>query len=187
MLNIKVDVKGLDDLEKRIAMINELYQLKDNKKFQEHLKAWCLSIVKKVTNERLTGGTSNDDLIEEYKLRNKVRDTKNGFILYNDTILPATMFNLAHPENYPNGFSVAMAFEYGTGIVGANHPKANAWEYNVHDRQFAWWYTDYGVSKSTEGYEGFEIYRFAAEEIKKTLPDLVHEFYLIEMHLKGVI
>lgn len=177
MLDIQVKVDGLEDLSKHIQIVEKLIKLKDNTNFQEYLKQKCLDIVKKVTNERLTGGTSNDDLIEEYKLRNKVRDTKNGFILYNDTILPAYMFNLEHPEDYPNGFSIAMAFEYGTGIVGAEHPKKNAWEYNVHDRKYAWWYTDYGVSKSTEGYEGFEIYRFAAEEIKSQLPKIINDFY----------
>ena len=43
------------------------------------------------------------------------------------------MISTKHLEDYPNGFSIALAFEYGVGIVGQTNPVPNAWEYNLKD------------------------------------------------------
>lgn len=174
-LNVNVDVKGLEDLKKQIEFIEKLFSMKTDKKFQDYIQKKCLQTVQNITNQRLIGGTTDDDMIDEYKINHKIRPTDDGFILYNDTVLPSYMLS-ANPEDYPNGFSIALAFEYGVGIVGENSPKQGAWEYNMKNHNFAWYYTKYGELLSTYGYEGFEIYRYTAEEIKKNLSKWVKEY-----------
>ena len=176
MLKINTNIQGLSKLQKHIEFVEQMLQMKTDKLFQEYIQNKVLETARKVTNERLIGGTTNDELIEEYKLRHKIRKEEDGFVLYNDTILPNYML-AANPEDYPNGFSIALAFEYGVGIVGENSPKQNAWEYNVKKHNFAWWYTKYNTTYSTYGYEGFEIYRYIAIEVEKQLNKWVKEYF----------
>lgn len=177
MLNIQRKVDGLKDLEKYTLYIERLSTMKTDINFQKYIQQKCMEAVQKITNERLIGGTTDDDMIEEYKTRHKIQEETDGFIIYNDTVLPAYMLNTANPEDYSNGFSIALAFEYGIGIVGENSPKANAWQYNVKNHNFAWYYQKYGKTFSTYGYQGFEIYRYTAEEIKAQLPKWVNDYY----------
>ena len=82
--------------------------------------------------------------------------------------------------NYEKGFSIALAFEYGVGIVGEDNYDSEffqAWEYNVNKHNFAWNYVKDGVRYSTYGYMGFEVYRFTAEEIINQLPNWVAEYF----------
>ena len=171
MLDIQVKVDGLEDLSKHIQIVEKLIKLKDNTSFQEYLKQKCLDIVNKTARLRVRYNTTNNDKIEEYLQNNKLRETNNGFEIYNDT------FEIYDNPNYNGKFSIALAFEYGVGIVGENDPKPNSWEYNVNNHNFPWWFTKDGEKYQTYGYEGFEVYRFASEEIKSQLPKIINDFY----------
>ncbi len=173
-INVKVD--KLNDLKKYVDYVNGLSKMRNDTRFQKFIQDKCLETVRRITDQRLTGGTTNDDLIGEYKARHKIRKESNGFVLYNDTILPSSMISTQHLQDYPNGFSVALAFEYGVGIVGQNNPVAGAWEYNLKDYNFGWYYQNYGEVFHTYGYSGFEIYRYTAAEIEDKLPKWVKEY-----------
>ena len=183
MFDIKTDIQGLKELQDHIELVNKMLLMKSDSDFQDFIKNKVLEVANKVTEERLIGGTTDDEYIAEYKSRHKIRDEEDGFVLYNDTIIPPSMLPVSEKtaENYPDGFSIALAFEYGVGIVGENSPKVNAWEYNVNKWNFAWYYTKYGETFSTYGYEGFEIYRHIAEEVKSQLNDWVEEYFRKEV------
>ena len=176
LLKIDASVDKLEDLKKYIDRVNGLAKMQSDVKFQKFIKNKCLETVRKISDMRLTGGTTNDELIEEYKSRHKIRDFVDGFVLYNDTILPSSMISTKHLEDYPNGFSIALAFEYGVGIVGQTNPVPNAWEYNLKDYNFGWYYQKYDEIFHTYGYSGFEIYRYTAEEIQKNLNNWIDEY-----------
>ena len=174
-LKISTNVDGLNKLKEYIEYLHKMNSMQNDKNFQKYIQRKCLETVMKVTDERLIGGTTDDEYIEEYKRNHKIRETSDGFILYNDTTIPQSLLPVTEKtaENYPNGFSIAMAFEYGIGIVGENDAKVGAWDYNVNNWNFAWRYKKDGVLYSTYGYSGFEIYRYTAEEIEKQLPKWV--------------
>ena len=176
--NVKLDTTNLDKLENHIKYVERFSKMKNNIKLQKYIQDKFLETVRRVTNERLVGGTTDDEYIEEYKSRHKIRETSDGFILYNDTILPTALLPVSEEtaKNYPNGFSIALAFEYGIGIVGQNDAKVGAWDYNINNWNFAWRYTKDGVSYSTYGYSGFEIYRYTAEEIRKNIKRWILEY-----------
>ena len=174
---IKVDVKTLDELNKHVQYVSDLSKMQTDGKFQKFIQTKCLETVRKVTEERLIGGTTNDELIQEYKSRHKIKEFINGFVLYNDTVLPTSMISSKHLEDYPNGFSIALAFEYGVGIVGQTNPVPNAWEYNLKDYNFGWYYQKYDEIFHTFGYTGFEIYRYTAERIETQLNSWVKEYW----------
>jgi len=169
-------VDNIKGLERHIKYVQDLSKMKSDRKFKKFIQEKCLETVRKITEQRLVGGTTDDEMIQEYKSRHKIREFSDGFVLYNDTTLPASMLSTNHPEDYPNGFSIALAFEYGIGIVGQNNPVANAWEYNLRDYNFGWYYQKYDESYHTYGYSGFEIYRYTAVEIEKQLPKWVNEY-----------
>lgn len=178
MLNIKIDTQGLEELQKYIKFVEQMAKMKTDKKFQKFIQQKVLETVNKITNERLVGGTTNDSAISLYKESNKIREYEEGFILYNDASITA---NAKDTSSYPNGeFSVALAFEYGVGIIGQNTPNNDgAWAYNVNNYNFGWWFKSEEDDKyyETAGYMGFEIYRYTAIECQNKLKDWVKEYY----------
>lgn len=194
-LSIKTKVDKLDDLKKYVDYVKGLSKMQSDTKFQEYIKKKCLETVKRKTDELLVGGTTNDYLIQEYKIRHKIRNEINGFVLYNDFTIPYIMTtkNTKNQDreqglvrNYENGFSIALAFEYGVGLVGEENAIQGAWEYNVNEYgDNGWFYKQLdGESVRTRGYKGFEIYRYTAEEIRNNLENWVIEYMKKE---RGVV
>ena len=174
-------VDNLEGLKQKLEYVQSLSNMQKDKKFQKFIQGKCLEVVRKVTEERLTGGTTNDDSIELYKANHKIREFDKGFVLYNDTVIPAIVKGVQNKiENYPNEqFPIALAFEYGVGIIGQNTDNPNSWAYNLQDYNFGWYLPqevtgEIGVIYG--GYKGFEIYRFTASEIEKQLHNWVIEY-----------
>lgn len=179
MLKISTNVSGLKELQREINRVESIINLKNDKSFNQFLKDKFMEVARRITNERLIGGTTNDMAIEKYKSSHHIIDDTNGFILYNDCTVPA---ETSDPDKYPNGeFSVALAFEYGVGIVGEGTYDGkyfNPWQYNVNNYNFGWKYpTENGEYDTTYGYMGFEIYRYIAEEINNNLAKWYDEYY----------
>lgn len=182
MLDAKIQVTNLEDLQKHINFVKQMLSMKTDKSFQEFIKTKVLEVANKVTNERLVGGTTNDDAISAYKSNHKIRDYAEGFILYNDTTIPA---NSKDTSGYINGeFPVALAFEYGVGIVGQESSNnENAWQYDINNHGQSGWVFVYedGRWERTRGYAGFEIYRNIAIEVSSQLKNWVSEYYKKEV------
>lgn len=183
MFDIKIDVQGLDKLQQHIDFVEKMLKMKSDTSFQKFIQEKVLETVKRVTDQRLTGGTTNDEAIGLYRDNHKIREEEQGFILYNDTMIPADVNGIQNDiENYPDGmFCVALAFEYGVGIIGENTPNnENAWAYNLQGYNFGWILPQNVTGEAgiqTAGYMGFEIYRYTAEEVKQNLKSWVKEYY----------
>ena len=182
MLKISKDIQGLSKLQKHIDFVEKLLKMKTDLAFQKYIQNKVLETADKVTNERLIGGTTNDDAIDLYKSNHKIREYKEGFILYNDTQIPAIVKGTQNKiDNYPNGqFPIALAFEYGVGIIGQNTNNDNAWAYNIQGYYFGWYLPkevtgEVGIQYA--GYMGFEIYRYIAIEVEKNLNKWVKEYF----------
>ena len=176
MINISVKVNSINKLNKHIQYVEKLAKMKTDVRFQKYIQDRVLYTVNRITEQRLVGGTTNDAEIELYKDSNQIRETNDGFILFNDASIPA---NAKDPSTYPNEeFPIALAFEYGVGIIGSNTTNPNAWQYNVKGYNFGWYYQDEdGEYKITGGYQGFEIYRYTAKEIETMLPKWVNDYF----------
>lgn len=165
-LKVKTKVKGLDKLKNYIEFVQKFATLKTDKKFQKYIQDKFLETVNRISLERLTGGEMTQIYIEN----NKIRELDDGFVLYNDTSVET------ESEGYDGQFCIALAFEYGTGIVGQNNPKVGAWSYNVNQHEKGWTYFKDGIFHFTRGFAGFEIYRFTLEEIKNNLENWIMEY-----------
>jgi len=183
-LKISIDVKGIEDLQKQIDYVNKMLQMKSDKSFQKYIQERVLETVKEVAALRLNIiGTTNYEWIDEYQNNHKIRETNNGFELYNDLVIPANMLSISESKSYrknnmtyDEGFNIALAFEYGVGIVGQQNPKKGAWEYNINEHEKPWYYTKNGQTYKTEGYEGAEIYRYTAIEVEKRLKGWLNDY-----------
>lgn len=178
MLQITANIQGLKELDKHIKIVEKFMSLKNDKNLNKYLQEKTLEVLNKVMNARLSGGTTNDDAISLYKNSNHIEETNDGFVLYNDCSIPA---NTKNSSNYPNGqFSIALAFEYGVGIIGQNTDVERfiPWEYNINNYNFGWFFkSSDGKYHQTGGYQGFEIYRYTADEVEKNINQWVKEFY----------
>ena len=187
MLKTSCEIKGLKELENKIEYVKRLMQMKVDKSFQKFIQEKVMQTLNKVMDERLTNETTNSEYIEEYKLRNKIREEKDGFVLYNDLVIPAVLStrntNNQNREDgivrdYSNGFSIALAFEYGVGIVGQENPVEGAWEYNLNNYEDGWYYKDVnGNVIFTQGYKGMQIYRYTRIEVENNMPKWVNEYF----------
>ncbi len=167
MLKTKIDIKNLDYLRRTLEVISMLQNYKDDKKFQKYIQQKCLKVIQDKINQLLpyTGET-----VDVYKNNNKIEEYNEGFIIYNDTSVGS------ETEGYEGKFSIALAFEYGTGIVGQENPKENAWQYNVNQYEKGWTYYKNDSFHFTKGLQGFEIYRYSSEEINKQLKGWIYEY-----------
>ena len=181
MFKANFDVSGLKELDKHINYVNKMLNMKTDKDFQNYIKNKCMSALEELMDRLLIGGTTNDYAIELYKSSNHIQDEEDGFIIYNDAKIAA---DTKYPDNYPNGeFSIALAFEYGVGIVGDGqyiNDHFSPWEYNVHGYSKNWFYIpedgELGWAR-TSGYKGFEVYRNLAITIEQNLKKWVEDYY----------
>lgn len=194
MLKVKCEVKGLKELNSRIDFLNQLMQMKTDTKLQKYMQNKCLEAVNKISNERIyMYNTTNTEMRSEYLKNNKIRQFEDGFIIYNDTYV------VTDNPSYENGkFSIALAFEYGVGIIGEQNPVVGAWEYDVNGNLVfdeegnyirGWWLSktkngsnpyvkesQNGKAVVTQGYRGMEIYRYSAEYIKQNLHKWIGQY-----------
>lgn len=187
MFNVIYNISGLNELKEKIDYINKMLQMTKDSKFQKFIQEKCLQTINEIARERIPLYVGEDknpnlNLLEEYLLRNEIEEIDNGFIIKNSFTLPTEMLAIGKNkiENYPNGFNIALAFEYGVGIVGENTPVEGAWEYNINNYNIAWKFEEYGVSYTSWGYSGAEVYRYSKEEIKKNLKGWVNEYFNIK-------
>ena len=177
MLTISTTINGLNNLQKEIDKVQKLMSLQNDSNYKSFLQGKIMQTLNEVMSERLSG-TTNSEYIEQYKRRNQFRDIENGFVLYNDFTIPAVLSTKStKTRNYSKGFSIALAFEYGVGIVGAENPKKGAWDYNINQYEKGWYYkTASGEILWTRGYEGLEIYRYTKDRIEKNMSSWVNEY-----------
>ena len=176
-MNINVDITGIDKLEKHIKQVKQMLDMQKNIFKLKEFHEYCINTIKEVAKEQFAiTPTTNDDMKQQYLQNNAIRELEDGFEIYNDLTVQS--------KNYT--FSIAMAFEYGVGIVGEQNPKTNHWSYDVNKKTVTfndgevrgWWLTKekagnvptFGESRSgkaviIQGYEGMEIYRKSRERI----------------------
>lgn len=191
-VTIDINIEGINELKKYIEKTKKYSSMKTDKDFQKFIQGKVRDTLVETMNERLTTESTNSDYIELYRNSNHIVEAEdgNGFILYNDAKIPVYAKGVQNvPENYPEGmFSIALAFEYGVGIVGMNTDfdptKYAPWQYNVQDYNFGWYLPKhvkerYNIPDNFRymGYAGFEIYRYTADKVEKRLSSWVNEYY----------
>lgn len=192
MLKVDIQIDSIDKLDKYIEQLDRYAKMQTDRKFQKYIQDKVRDVLVETMNERLDDTNTNSDFISLYWNSNYIMEAidGSGFVLYNDAKIPANAIGVQNSaDNYPDGmFSIALAFEYGVGIIGTKTDfdpnKFQQWEYNIKDYNFGWYLPTeiserYGLPKRQvyAGYEGYEIYRYTADKIEKRLPYWVWAYF----------
>ena len=173
MITFSTKVDNLDAIDRVLNKVSIISNIQDNRDYFDFIKKKVEATLKEVINERLSAFDDNDNLYAEsvYRASNHFKDTENGFILYNDAKVPVDT------DGYDGSFNIALAYEYGTGIVGEGNPVEGHWQYNVKGHNTYWSYLDrYGEVQFTLGSFGMEIYRFTRASVEQRLPEWNKEY-----------
>lgn len=173
-----IEVSNLEVLSKIMNMVNSYKDPITG--LNKHLAKKSYETLQKVANERIDmfdDTNTNKEAKASYLQHNHYKINPDGFELYND--MPRIAWRGRNGNNYD--FSVALAFEFGTGIVGETNPadwaSKYSYQYNMHKYNFGWNYIDLnGKKQHTLGYPGMEIYRYTLIEIEKKIRSWIDEY-----------
>lgn len=195
-------VKDREDLQDFLYLMESFW---NTKKFRKFVGDKCLDELFKLNHTipdyTLLEHSVFQGKVEEYKRNHQVEYGDDYILLFNDTVLPLEeMWWLGESSrpNYPNGISVALIIEYGTGLLGT---PAEGWEVNInnhqqdpnsttysltqpHDYSWAWKYLSpdhrgvKGVDPAnyTNGLEGQLIYFKFFSKVRERFGDWVIEY-----------
>lgn len=194
MLDIQIDIKKFKKFENIYEKVKNYATLSKTVRFQEFLKSKVIETLNYVINRNIDAlNTTNPEEVDLYLNSNHIVDTSDGFILYNDAKIPADKYNMLpfDTSGYPNGeFSIALAFEYGIGIIGQgsyNNGYFTPWTYNNTDSSkrrdkshSPYWYLPKNVTGLsgilTQGYGGVQIYGDVARIVNNSISKWTCEF-----------
>ena len=181
-ITVELSKEGINTLKTYIISLQTAFKSKDFMEFiAEKAKKTLLQVQseKLITEDR---GLEN----EEYRRNHKYYVNENEIVLFNQTTIPQSAMGDDYKEFYPNGFDLAKAVEYGTGIIGATKTEAeglekagsDGWQYDVRGHGYkGWFYKDQAGNKVwTNGYSGRLIYLTTKQRIEKNINSWVKEY-----------
>ena len=172
----KVQITGTKELSNTLKKLSDSF---GSKEMMEFLGDKCERTLYKITYDNLT--TVEDLEVSEYS-KNHQKEIKNNTItLSNGTMADLSELSSETLKNYPNGFSIAKAVEYGTGIIGSTSEASSIapsdWEYDVNGHgEKGWFYKKDGNIYWTKGFEGRLIFYKTAKEIEKNARSWIFEY-----------
>lgn len=180
MKNITVELSkdGIKEFYTYVSNIQSAFKSKD---FMEFIAKKANETLLQVQSEKLI--TEDKGVDEEYRRSHKYYVNEEEIVLFNQATVPQSDMGEDYQQFYPNGFDLAKAVEYGTGIVGAGSEGAkyagNAnWQYDVRGHGYkGWFYRDKNGNKFwTNGYSGRLIYLTTKQRIEQNINSWVNEY-----------
>ena len=170
-----------DDFQNKI---NKIKTALHSQEFFDYLSKKSREVVDKITAQNLNID-EEQQYSHIYRTNHNVKVNFDEIVIFNETTIPVDSINPELAINYPNGFDLAKAVEYGTGIVGSTSQASalaseKGWEYMVNterDYNKPWFYKDEnGVLRWTKGMSGKLIYYKSKLEIEKNLYDWIADY-----------
>jgi len=170
-------------LEELVIYAQKIEKALKSNNFKDFLKKKCKETLDAITQTSLNVDVE-EQYIHNYRSSHKVEVDDEYITISNYTMISPSNINPDIASNYPNGFDLAKAVEYGTGIVGAvsdaySEAIKDGWAYMVNqDRDYSkgWFYEKDGKVYWTEGMSGKLIFNKAILEIEDKLYDWVDEY-----------
>ena len=173
----KVQIKGTKELSEKLKKLGDSF---GSKEMMDYLGDKCERSLYKTTYENLS--TVEDLETSEYAKNHRKKIEKKTITLSNRTMADLSDLSPETLANYPNGFSIAKAVEYGTGIIGSTSEASSIapsdWKYDVNGHgEKGWFYKKNGNIYWSKGFEGRLIFYKTALDIKENVNNWV-AYYL---------
>ncbi len=174
---------SLEDINNIAEYALKVQKALESDDFKEFLSKKSQQILERLTRESLNEDTE-EKYLHNYRKNHKVEVSNEYITISNTTDIPVENINQNIARNYPNGFDLAKAVEYGTGIVGAisdayKYAIQDGWQYMVNanrDYGKGWFYEQDGKVYWTEGMSGKLIFNKAVLEIEEKLYEWIDEY-----------
>lgn len=171
----KIKITGTKEISKKL---NKLADSFGSKEMMNYLGDKCERSLYKITHDNLS--TVDDLETSEYAQNHVKKIEDNKIILSNNTMADLSELSPETLSNYPDGFSIAKAVEYGTGIVGSTSSAssfADNWQYDVNEHgETGWYYIKDGNLHWSKGFEGRLIFYKTALDIKDNVSRWTDEY-----------
>lgn len=182
------DLTSLKDVKKIIELYKKWRKALSSKDFHDYIEKKCLTILNDLTGELLL---NNSKYAGVYMQAHKAKVEGDKLTISNDAIVSLSQIlaenytessRIRLAENYADGFDLAKAVEYGTGIVGASsaasaYASQDDWNYDVNNHgEKGWFYKSDGNVYWTKGYTGTLIYERAIQRIDEEIDDWIAEY-----------
>lgn len=180
------------DIQKQIDYLNKVGKALSSKEFFDYIKKKCEDILDDLTKNLLnSGGDLENGYLHIYRNSHKVDVNGEEIVISNNALVSlgqilaenyteSSKIKLA--QNYANGFDLAKAVEYGTGVVGASSfasamASQDDWEYDLNNHgNKGWFYRSNGNIYWSKGYTGTLIYERAIQKIEENVDDWIAEY-----------
>ena len=170
------------NLVKELERYERINQILKTGEFHTYIEEKCYEVLNKITENSLRADP-DEKYSHTYRKNHKVKATDTEVTISNETMVDVNDLHVKHPENYPSGFDLAKAVEYGTGIKGASsgvgeYAKQDGWEYDIHGHGLKGWFyvDDSGQLHWTQGMNGNLIFEKAKNEIEENISNWIDEY-----------
>ena len=175
----EIEIKGINEC---LENLNFFQKFLEQKEFMRYIAKKSKQTLDKITAQN---SSSYSEGAGVYAKANDLEVNRKEIILFNNAKADLSHLSEKTRANYPNGFSIAKAVEYGTGIVGRDSigsSQATDWAYDVNNHgEKGWFYEKNGKIYWTKGMEGKLIYYKTKQEIEKNIEKWIIEY--IDKHL----
>lgn len=178
----EIDIFDIDQFKSFEKDLKELAKKIKSKDFMNFVADKCMLQLTKISNEKL-GGFAEDDMaqndVNNYRSNHKVEVQDDIIIIRNDTMADLSHVSQRTLENYPEGFSIAKAIEFGTGIYGSENDDPE-WAVQVNEHrnyEKGWYYEKDGSLHWSKGFGGKFIYYELGQYVQENIADWVQEYF----------
>lgn len=177
------DLNQIKMLENQFSSLKKVLQSED---FMNFIGNKCMLELNRISNLKLDGFTESDMAMQEvnkYRTRHKLEVKKDSLRISNDTMANLDHLSAKTLANYPEGFSIAKAIEFGTGILGTPNDDPE-WQTQVNtNRNYnkGWYYEKNGRLYWSNGFGGKFIYYTLKESVEKNIENWVIEYINLQI------
>jgi hypothetical protein len=180
------------DIEKELKRYEKWKRALSSQDFFDYIKEKCKKILDELTMTSLNSGNDiSNEYSHIYRNSHKIEVDEDKIVISNDALVSLSQIlaenytensKIQLAQNYADGFDLAKAVEYGTGVVGASsfasaYAGEDGWAYDLNGHgENGWFYRSNGNIYWTKGYTGTLIYERAIQKIDEEVEDWIDEY-----------
>lgn len=178
----EIDILDVDAMQQIQEDWKHFIKRMNSEDFMQFIGQKCMLELNRISNEKLGGFAENDMFtteIDKYRVNHVLETKSKELIISNDTMADLSHLSEKTASNYPDGFSIAKAIEFGTGILGTPDNEFK-WETQVSENKSkyekGWYYERDGHLYWSKGFGGKFIYYELRKVVEEKIPEWFNEY-----------